>query len=88
VLEVSGEVSAMSWMTYYVEVSSRQHEEALRRRLARPRPTLERIPHQRAESWRRMWSRPWRRLLARPTGVRPWRGAGTARRGFTTPAGR
>lgn len=78
----------MSWMTYYVEVSSRQHEEALRRRLARPRPTLERLAHQRSESWRRMWSRPWRRLLARPTGARLSGGAGAARRGCTTPAGR
>jgi len=58
----------MSWMTYYVEVSSRQHEDALRRRLTRPRPTLERIPKQRSDSRRRMWGRPWSRLLARRTG--------------------
>jgi hypothetical protein len=61
---------AMSWVTYYFEVSSRQHEEELQRRLGRPRPTLERIPKQRSESWRRLWGRPWSRLAAR-LGGRP-----------------
>jgi hypothetical protein len=32
-----GEVSSMSWMTYYVEVSMRQREDEIARRIARER---------------------------------------------------
>jgi hypothetical protein len=73
----------MSWMPYYIEVSSRQHEDELRRRLARPRPTLERVPRQPSELWRRLWGRPWSRLLGRPAGRSASRTAGRV-----TPAGR
>lgn len=55
----------MSWMPYYVEVSRRQREEEMRRRLAHPRPVLEPLPKQRSESWRRLWGRPWTRALGR-----------------------
>jgi hypothetical protein len=69
----------MSWVAYYIEVSSRQQEQERQRRMARPRPTLERTPKRRSESRRRLWGRPWSRLRARLDG-RP------ARR--VTPAGR
>jgi len=69
----------MSWVAYYIEVSSRQQEEERQRRLARPRPTLERIPKRRSESWRRLWGRPWSRLATR-RGGRPARRVSTAGR--------
>ena len=73
----------MSWVTYYFEVSSRQHEEELQRRLTRPRPPLERMPKQRSESWRRLWGRPWVRVWSRLAARLRRRAAGRV-----TPAGR
>ncbi len=79
----------MSWMPYYVEVSRRQREEEMRRRLAHPRPALERVRKQRSETWRRLWGRPWTRVLDRRAGHAVPHEQGAARTaGQVTTAGR
>jgi hypothetical protein len=56
VLEVSGdchgEVRKMSWTTYYVEVSMRQREDEIARRIARERQQRQQV---RAARGRRHW---------------------------------